>query len=195
MKKILIGCCVAFLSSCSLIHLLSVDANTSESMSQSNEYLSKHQLDTLFSYQICSNYIDSLSAGNYTINAYKLKIGTAASPLQLRMYNSKGEFLYGWEQCFGDIDKLGVLDSIPFKKVKHLPVNFNLSLNRDLSIVNIKNRELLEQEILKHDYIILLYWAKWGGWFNRDLMTKTKKYLRKYNKKHSILFISINTAP
>ncbi len=194
MKKIVLICFIISLSSCDLVHILTVRKMSTESMKESNKFLSKYKIDTTFSYQVYKNCIDSLSVEKYAINTYKLKSGTAASPLQLRMYNNKGVFLNGWEMCFGDINTLGILDSIPFRKVNHLPVNHNLTLSNDLSIVNIKNIKELQQKIEKSDYIILLYWAKYGGWFNRDLIKKTEKYIRKF-KTHSILLIPINTMP
>jgi len=178
-----------------LIHLFSVKEKTSENMNESNKILSKFNFDTLFSYQLCGNCIDSLSVEKYAINTYKLKTKDGASPLELRMYNNNGQFINGWEMCFGDIHKLGILDSIPFKRVNHLPINYNLSLSTDLSIVNIPNRELLHKEIQKSDYIIILYWAKWAGWFNRDVIRETQKYLKKNRKRYSILLIAVNTAP
>lgn len=194
-NKILIIFCGLILSSCSLIHLFSVKERTSEKMDESNKILSKLKIDTLFSYQLYKNCIDSLSVEKYAINTYKLKTKDGASPLQLRMYNNKGKFINGWEMCFGDIHKIGILDSIPFKRVKHLPINYNLSLSSDLSIVNIPNRELLQKEIEKSDFIILLYWAKWAGWFNGDVIRETQKYLKKNRKQYSILLIAVNTAP
>lgn len=195
MKKILLICFIISLSSCDIVHLLTIRKKNPENMKESNEFLSKYKIDTTFSYQVYKNCIDSLSIEKYAINTYKLKSGTAASPLQLRMYNNKGVFINGWEMCYGDIKTLGILDSIPFKKVSHLPINQMLSLSGDLSIVNIQNRTLLQQEIEKSDYVILLYWAKCGGWFNRDLIGKTIKYIKTYGKQYSILLIPINTIP
>lgn len=195
MKKIVLICFIISLNSCDLVHILTVRKMSPESMKESNKFLSKYKIDTTFSYQVYKNCIDSLSIEKYAINTYKLKSGTAASPLQLRMYNNKGVFVNGWEMCFGDIHFLGILDSIPFKKINHLPINQKLSLSSDLSILNIENRTLLQQEIEKSDYVILLYWAKWVGWFNRDLIRSTQTYLLQIKKRYSVLFISVNTAP
>jgi hypothetical protein len=60
-------------------------------------------------------YFDSLSTAKFAINTYKLINKVPASPVQIRMYNNNGQFLYGWEQCFGDLKKLGILDILPFK--------------------------------------------------------------------------------
>lgn len=195
MKTIVIIFSVFLLNGCSFIHFLSISERNSENINESNKLLSKYNIDTSFSFQIYKSCIDSLSIEKYALNTYKLKHGGVASPIQLRMYYSSGVFINGWEQCFGDIGRLGILDSFPFKKVTHLPINDNLTLNNDLSILNIKNKEYLQNEIKKYDFVILLYWAKWAGWYNRDVLNRTGNYLKKYSKKFKIILIAVNTAP
>lgn len=183
-------------SGCSLIHYFSVSEMKSESMAQVNEYLIRLSIDTNHAYQILPGCIDSLSFSKYQIDTYKLEHGTKASPVQLRMYDNKGNFIYGWTQCFGSIERLGLLDSLPLKQLRHLPVNKSLSFSNDINLFNINDLEKknIKESIENYDYVLIAFWAEWTGWYSKNLLINLIKYIKRH-KEHKILLLTLNTSP
>lgn len=162
-----------------------------------NQLLIKNGFDTTHSFFINPKYIDSLATTKYALNTYKSSKGIENSVIQLRMYNNSGIFIYGWEQCLGDLRKSNILDSLPFKPRPSFNnvINYNLNLNQDLSIISLNNerRQLLNEEIKAHEFIINVYYAGWVGWFTKDTFRQLKKYKIKYADK-KILFLFINIS-
>jgi len=186
---------VSILQSCSLIHLLSTTEKKYDSDLRISSFLEKASIDTNFSYRLNANYVDSLSILKYALNTYKLKSGAQASPLQIRLYDKNGNFIYGWEQCFGDLNKFNLLDSLPFNQKKHLHVNLNLSFYNDVNIFDISytEKEILLKEIRNYDYTIVVFWASWTGWYSKNALISVKKYIED-NPDYKILFIKLNTT-
>ncbi len=197
-KKILFIAFIAVLivPGCSLIHYLSVSKKSSENLHMANQYLYEISGDSNYSYQISRDLLDSLSEYTYAINTYKLQHGTKASPVQMRMFDNSGVFLYGWSQCFGSIKRLGLLDNIPFKSDSHLPVNMDLSFQKDLELYDIdaQEQEHILNLIKEYDYVIVVYWAMWAGWYSKDTIKRLYKYVDS-NDEYSILILKLNTSP
>lgn len=195
MKKLLLIIFIALLQSCSLLHYFTVSEKKNEEMSEINTFLINKGFDTINSFKINPFYIDSLSIKKFALNTYKLKSGATASPVQLRIYNNNGEFLYGWEQCFGDLNKLGILDSLPFKNVKYLPVNMQLSFENDISIIeNISDfKKVLVNQNKICDYTIIVYWTIWAGWYSESTLKEIYKYINHYDET-TFLIVKINTS-
>ena len=136
------------------------------------------------------------SIEKYALNTYKLKHNGTFSAIQIRLYNTTNGFIYGWEQCFGDLNKLGILKSFPFLERPHLPVNRNLFLSNEIDIIDIsdKEKERLLTTINKFDYVIIVYWSKWPGWYSKDALKRVNKYVTKHSSEN-ILFLKINISP
>lgn len=194
-KLILLSMIILFLQSCSLLHFFSVSEKNNEQIEEINSYLLNLSVDTTYSFKINPLYVDSLSTQKFAINTYKLKNKVPASPVQLRMYNNKGEFLFGWEQCFGDLQRLGILDSLPFKNIEHLPINRQLSFDNDLEIINNTNdyKELLIKQNKIYDFTIIVYWTIWTGWYSKSTFKQINEYLKKHPD-YTFLIIKINTS-
>ncbi len=177
-----------------LVHLRTLKKKSHKTMASANLFLSKNKIDTLFSYQIDKELKDSMHLANYNLNLYKLEHGGKAAVLQLRMYNNKGNLVGGWENCYGDLKYFNLLDSFPLKKIEHIPVNKKIKLSRDLDLLifSENERRMLEDEIKKYNFILIMYWAEWTGWWNRDLIKRTRAYTEEYKSK-SLLFIKVNT--
>ncbi|MDR1346555.1 MAG: hypothetical protein LBK03_07645 [Bacteroidales bacterium] len=183
-------------SSCTFIRFITtVKDPQNENQNDNQQYVLSLGFDTTFSYQLCKSGIDSLSQEKYVLSLYKYDDKYSASVLQLRMYDHAGNFIQGWEQCFWDLHKLGVLDSFPLKRISHLQINYNLKLQQDISLLNISNQSLLDTAIAYNDYVLIVYYARWTGWFCKDLLKAAKKYVAKHQKEQNILLILVNTSP
>jgi hypothetical protein len=169
---------------------------TIECSSEYNNFLIKNGIDTNYSYQLSYDYRDSLSYEKYTINLYKLKSNTKASPIQIRFYSRDGELLNGYEQCFGDINKFALLDSLPMKSVSWLPINYKLNLNNDLNLINLsineRNNILTQKD--KHNFVIIVMYSVWANWYSKHILQAVNSYIKQYGTAN-FLFIKVNTSP
>lgn len=189
--------CLITFGGCSLLHFLTVnDKRPPETHAVYNAFLNNLHIDTTDSFQISGKYYDSLSSTRYALNTYKLKHDGKASPVQIRMYNSKNKLVNGYEQCFGDLSKLGMMDSVPMKKLSWLPVNYDLTLKNDLALLNVSPvcKQTILKECKNYDYTILVFYTKWAGWYSKNTVTMVKHYILQ-NKKYRFLFIKVNTSP
>jgi hypothetical protein len=149
---------------------------------------------TTYSFQIKHEFIDSLSLSkNFCLNMYKFKRGTHASPVQIRMYDHSGNLTAGWEQCYGDLKQHHLFDSVPIRRVSWSPTNYNLKLQRDLTLFEADSSQ--KAKILSYinsgDYTIILFYSNWLGWYAKDAIKRTLKYANA-NKNISLLYV--NTA-
>lgn len=196
MKTIYIIILLLFLSSCNILRFAkaSFSKRENESLKVSNNYLVKRGLDTTFSYKVKPYCIDSLSNENYAINLYKINTGSTASPVQIRMFDNKGEYISGWEQCYGDLKYFDFMDSIPFKAIPSVQRNSKINLYKDLTLIDIHNIEKLLNKINNSDYVITIYWAKWTGYYSKEVLKEVKTYYDRYKNDYKITLIFINTT-
>ena len=195
MKKTFLILSVLIFSSCSLIHFLSVNDKKPESRKEYQAYLLANGYDTINSFQLLRNYYDSIQTLPYTLNLYKLKYNTKASPIQIRVYDSIGKFINGYEQCFGELRKTHILDSFPLKKIIHFPINYNLLLINDIKLFSHNLNE--QREILNiasdKKYTFIVFYSQWAGYYSTNTLKLLKKHL-KYNS-NNVLLIKVNTSP
>ncbi len=183
------------LSSCSLIHFLSVEDKSTENRSDYQKYLMSYGYDTTNSFQLLKRYYDTISVLPYAMNTYKLKHEGKASPIQIRVYDSTGKFLNGYEQCFGELRRTHILDSFPLKKISHFPINYNLLLKNDIKLfVNDTNEQKrIMSESTNKKYTFIIYYCLWTGYYSNNTLIKFKKHLKSDMK--DILLLKVNTSP
>lgn len=163
---------------------------------QQIEYLVSEGIDTFNVYSVEKSHMVLLSDERFAINTYKLKTGTGASAVQIRMYDRDGVFITGWSQCMGSNPRvLGMLDSLPMYSPSFLPINYNLSLYSDLELFDMDDLEkanLIEQSE-KVDYTIIIFWAEWVGRFTDNAFADVHYYVSKYPEV-DFLILKLNTA-
>jgi hypothetical protein len=160
------------------------------------KYLTKIGIDTNYVFRLKRQWVDSLSIKKYALNTYKLKTGGRAGAVQIRMYDKTGQFIYGWEQCFGSLNHFDIFTTVPISsKYSYLPINKDLNLWNDLNLFEIDagTRKLLSTEIQNHSYTIVVYWAAWVGYFSKNTLKEVNSYVKSH-KKENILFLKLNTA-
>lgn len=160
------------------------------------KYLASLNIDTSNRFSIKKTYRDSLSFRKFALNTYKLYSGASASVVQIRMYDKKGKFVYGWEQCFGSLDHFDIFKTVPMSsKCTHLPINMELELQNDISLFDITSsgkQDLLSQAS-NHDYTVIVFWASWAGYFSKSTLREVNNYIKSFNER-KILFIKLNIA-
>lgn len=194
--KLILLLVIAFtLSSCTLLlPFYGVKSPQFESIDKQKEILSEYSCDTSNLYFIDTNYYDSLDySDKYAINTYKLKKGTGASAIQLRMYDSQGALTSGWSQCFGKADRHGILDSVPFFNDKDLPINQKLTLQNDLKMFQVsqEKRKHILSEARNHDYTIVLIWVGYAGVFTKRTLRNLNRY-QENNPEHDFYVLKMN---
>lgn len=198
MKIILILFLTISLSGCTLIHYTGVllHKQDTENRTEYNKFLSRRGFDTTFSYQIQNHEnIDSLSSKQYAINVWKIEHNGRAGLVQLRMYDNSGKFISGWENCYGELKYFNLFDSIPFRRFSSIEINPLINLHTDLSLVEINNKEALLNQINLSEYVITIYYAKWGGYYTRNALKNILSYYNRYKDDNKILLIFINVSP
>jgi len=195
LKPILFLIIAFVLSGCTLLlPFYGVKSPRFESIDKQKAILSEYGCDTSNLYFIDTSYYDSLDySEKYAINTYKLKKGTGASAIQLRMYDSQGAFTSGWSQCFGKADKHGIFDSVPFYNGKNLPVNQQLSLQNDLKMFQTSEEERKQflSEANEHDYTIVLIWVGYAGVFTKRTLRNLSRY-QKENPEYDFYVLKMN---
>ena len=166
-------------------------------MEMEKKYISSHGIDTSFMYRIKKGYLDSLKTMTYALDTENAMRGRGASAVQIRMYSRDGNFIYGWQQCFGNINFFRLFRTVPIScKKTYLPINKHLNFWNDIKLYDISPAEKLglTEKIKSSKYIIVVYWAEWVGHFSKSTLRKVNHYVNS-NKKENILFIKVNTAP
>lgn len=174
---------------------MSIDDRKPENRTEYQKYITSLGYDTTNSFQLLKNYYDSISVMPYTINTYKLKYNTKASPIQIRVYDSTGAFLNGYEQCFGDIKRLRILDSFPLKIISHLPINYNLSLQKDIKLFvnNITDQNKIINDSKSKKYTFIIFYAKWAGYYSKNTLEQLRQHIS--TNLPNVQLIKVNTSP
>lgn len=175
-----------------------MDENRScDTPEQYNSLLHHLKIDTINSFQLkAAYYKDSLSNNKYAINTWKLSHNGKASVIQIRLYNTKGELVNAYEQCFGPLWANSILKSVPDMKVEDNRINFKPTLLTDLNLLNISDSKKLElyNERTNYDRVLLVMYNRWTGWYSKHTLKKVRKYIH-HNSKYNFLFIKVDTAP
>jgi hypothetical protein len=174
---------------------MSIHDQASESREDYQRYINTFGYDTSKSFQLKKAYYDSVSIMPYVLNLYKLKHNSKASPIQIRVYDSNGLFINGYEQCFGDLNKLGILDSFPLKKIERLPINYNLLLNKDLQLFtdNAIEKSKIMSEASRKKYTFIAFYSLWPGYYSEITLKRLKKHLKTNEAEVQVLLV--NTSP
>ncbi len=183
------------MGSCSLIHYLYTTDPADETGEQISSYLESLDIPYDYSLLLLDSVWYKLNEERHFLNRYKHSTGASASPIQLRLYNKKGEIINGYSQCYGDYKKFDFLNKDVEKLTNLVPTNYNLRLEDEFEMFDIT--EATKKEILlkarESDRIILCYWNIWSKYFSKVVL----KGIRKYKQNHPderTLIILVNTG-
>jgi len=184
LKSFLIISVLIFTQSCLL---LTVKKPYYESISMQKKYLKSLNIDTTNVYEFNSIYKDSLNMEKYALNLWKIEHKGKASVLQIRMFDSIGNFLCGWEQCMGKAKKWNIYSTLPLNsKYIHNSINYKLNFYNDLNLfdISINEKERIIEALSKNDYTIILIWSSWAGNYCKKHLKDANKYVKSHSEKN-----------
>ena len=160
-----------------------------ESFTEQKEYLIKNNLDTNNLFTFNKLYLDSLKTSSYYLTYSDSSSGF--TPMQFRMYNSKGELESGWGICFGNSDEIKLFQEFPPEKNPYL--NSNLNFYKDISLILKNEGEIIKPEFYteNYDYIIVAFWAEYLGKHSRKMLIDLENYIAANNDK-KIALLKVN---
>mgnify|MGYP003618252313 FL=1 len=183
--------------SCTFIRYMNTKEIVNKNESEIAKYLESNKID-FYDYSFVFsgiNNIDSLSNENHVLDLWKYERGTEQSTIQIRVYNSSGNLINGYTQCYGNLNSINILSEKNTKIFQRLPNNYSLLFENELSLLNIqeKVKDEIKLKSSQKTFTIVIYWNIWSNHFSKIIFQKLKKYLKRYEMYDDVLIILINT--
>jgi hypothetical protein len=158
---------------------------------QQVKFLSGLGIDTSNLCTMKSGYFNLFYQGQYALS------NSDTNSLQLpqfRFYGKNGEIIQGWQQCFGNIERIGLLDSFPMVPKIKVGYSYNQELNlfADTMLFRTNSGKSLVIDTANFDYFLVVYWSKSLGVFNKNFLKQINLYYKKHHKEHKIYLIKVN---
>lgn len=182
--------------SCTFIRYMNTKEIVNKNESEIAKYLESNKIDFYdYSFVFSGINIDSLSNENHVLDLWKYERGTEQSTIQIRVYNSSGNLINGYTQCYGNLNSINILSEKNTKMFQRLPNNYSLLFENELSLLNIqeKVKDEIKLKSSRKTFTIVIYWNIWSNHFSKIIFQKLKKYLKRYEMYDDVLIILINT--
>jgi hypothetical protein len=150
-----------------------------QSFDQQKAFLGRIGLDQGELFVWDKRFSDSLLSVGCVMDTVSLK-STSMSIPQIRVFDHEGKCLGGWQQCWGSRKSLGVLDRFP-----PLP-NYGLEklVNQKAVLSHVVPYLISESgegfQAKGSDYVIMVFWMKGLGVFNKGMLQDLDGYFEKY---------------
>ena len=187
---------IFFCQSCTFIHFMNTKEIVNRNESEINNYLKSNKIDYYdYSFVLSGISIDSLSSEQHVLDLWKYERKIEQSSIQIRVYNSSGNLINGYTQCYGDFNSINIFSEKNTKKFQRLPNNYALLFENELSLLNIQDKVKNEIKLKSSQktFTVVIYWNIWSQYFSKIMFQNLKKYLRKYDMRDDVLVILINT--
>lgn len=183
------------LSSCGLAHYMGTKDPVDKTDAEIADYLAKIKFrDFDFSLKLNDLKYKCLDEKKHAIDNWKFERGTEQSTIQVRVYDSLGRLVTGYTQCYGDLKRLNIFKSENFRKIKHLPNNYNLKLIDEFEIWDLKTSDSLSiLNEISNKKTIIIYWNIWSNYYSKIIFKELRKYLKKYDNRGQLSIILVNT--
>ncbi len=182
--------------SCTFIRYMNTKEIVNKNESEIAKYLESNKIDFYdYSFVFPGINIDSLYNENHVLDLWKYERGTEQSTIQIRVYNSSGNLINGYTQCYGNLNSINILSEKNTKIFQRLPNNYSLLFENELSLLNIqeKVKDEIKLKSSQKTFTIVIYWNIWSNYFSKIIFQKLKKYLKRYEMYDDVLIILINT--
>ena len=191
MKQFILLFLSTFLSSCSFIHYMNTKEKLAKSESEISEYLDAIYFKTFnYSIQIKSNYLEELEKEKHFLDLNKKENNIEQSTMQIRVYDSTGNLVTAYTQCYGNLNRINILEKKDFVKYGRFPNNYKLRYEDESELLNITSDEknkLINASSKKNR--IVIYWNIWSNYYSKIMLRKTKKYVKKFDPEMNETFI------
>ncbi len=187
---------IFFFQSCTFIRYMNTKEIANKNECEIAQYLESNKIDFYdYSFVLSGISIDSLSDENHVLDLWKYERNTEQSTIQIRVYNSSGNLINGYTQCYGNLNSINILAEKNTKMFQRLPNNYSLLFENELSLLNIqeKVKDEIKLKSSRKTFTVVIYWNIWSNYFSKIIFQKLKKYLKKYEMQDDVLVILINT--
>lgn len=189
---------VCITASCSFFRYMNTSSPTNEKLDDIEKYFNQNQIDFYdYSFLLIDSLIDSLSTPKHAINTWKLERGTTESVIQLKVYDSTGQLINGYSQCFGEFSKLNILKKKDLVYFNYLPINYNLKLEDEFKLIEISEQEIddIQKTNRNSKYTMVVYWNIWSNYYSKVIFKELKRYLKEYESEDfPVMVIIVNTG-
>ena len=161
-----------------------------ESTEEMNAFLSKRKYHFDYSFRNIDSTALLLADETYRINDSNVNY----SYIQMRIYDSIGEFYSGYSHCMGSFNKRKFIDSFPPSKNTYPFLNTDLNFENELDLIHMDSltpSDVLEKS-KKNDYTIVVYWTMWTNYFSKHVLHEVSKIKEKYPDE--VFVMLVNTA-
>ena len=187
---------LSVIQSCSFFHYMGTKEITQKNEIEVSNYLENKNISFYdYSLLLPKENIDSLASSDHVLDLWKYEKGVEQSTIQLRIYDSIGQFVNGYAQCYGAMNRVNILSLKDFKYFKQFPNNPDLKFSNELTLLNITQEQqgtIMEQSSQKK-YTFVIYWNIWSNHYSNIIFKNLDRYLNKYHMKQNSLIILINT--
>ena len=187
---------IFFFQSCTFIRYMNTKEIANKNECEIAQYLESNKIDFYdYSFVLSGISIDSLSDENHVLDLWKYERNTEQSTIQIRVYNSSGNLINGYTQCYGNLNSINILSEKNTKMFQRLPNNYSLLFENELSLLNIqeKVKDEIKLKSSRKTFTVVIYWNIWSNYSSKIIFQKLKKYLKKYEMQDDVLVILINT--
>lgn len=167
-----------------------------KSVAEVNGYLQQENM-TYYDYSILlpKESVDSLSATNHALNLWKLERNVPQSAIQLRVYNSSGQLVNGYSQCYGNMNRVNILSEKDSKQFDQFPNNYSLQFSSEIKLWNIpsEQQKAIKKAHSHMRYTFVIYWNIWSNYYSKVIFKNLEKYLSRFQMREEVLIILVNT--
>ncbi len=137
------------------------------------------------SYSIDNTYNDEVLNGeDFCINIWKYEHGGIHSPMQTIMFDSNGDCLGAYEFCMGNAQYLDVYKDVPIfrKNIYNNVILDKLKLSNYIKTIDTDAdvKENLLHTCADYDYIIVVLWTDYHGYYMKRHLRQVKRYVNKH---------------
>lgn len=184
------------LQSCGFIHYMGTKDIVQKNEFEVNKYLEQKNVSFYdYSFVLSKENIALLNSSEHVLDLWKYEKGVEQSTIQLRIYDSNGQLVNGYAQCYGDMNRINILSSENFKQFERFPNNYNLLFSNELNLFNLTQQQqqtILEQSSLKK-YTFVIYWNIWSNHYSTVIFKHLDRYMNNYEMKQNSVIILANT--
>lgn len=184
------------IQSCGFVHYMGTKDVVQKNEFEINNYLEQKNVSFYdYSFVLSKENIALLDSSEHVLDLWKYEKGVEQSTIQLRIYDSIGQFVNGYAQCYGDMNRINILSSENFKQFEQFPNNYSLIFSNELKLWNLTQQQqqtIVEQSSNK-TYTFVIYWNIWSNHYSKIIFKNLDRYLNKYKMKQNSFIILINT--